>query len=138
MPVSSDNFKRTRSLLQDKNEQVVDINYLWKKKSIVKGSQAENDTYSRIYVSASNVERAPEEGCMKKIKLERSLKLRKEDLRSRDYNIISNVDDPERNWLESFGDQKVGIYDHFVPKIKKIHDEKSIISNRVTSEDIMN
>jgi len=38
MPVSSNDFKRTKSLLQTKMETVVDINESWKKKNIVQGS----------------------------------------------------------------------------------------------------
>ena len=44
----------------------------------------------RIYEPASNIERQPEDGCMKKILMERSLKLRREDLRSKTYNIMTN------------------------------------------------
>jgi hypothetical protein len=58
---------------------------------MVKGSSADLDTYERIFVPASNIERKAEEGCMKKIKIERSLKLRKEDLRRKDYNILSGM-----------------------------------------------
>jgi len=43
---------------------------------------------------------------MKKIKIERSLKLRQEDLRSRPYNVITNNQEPENNWINSFGGQK--------------------------------
>jgi hypothetical protein len=43
---------------------------------------------------------------MKKIKIERSLKLRQEDLRSRHFNVITNNQEPEKNWIDSFGGQK--------------------------------
>lgn len=103
MPISSDDHKRTKSLLQSKPETVIDIGDKWNKKQQVKGSQAELDTHKRIYVPASNIERAPEDGCMKKIKIERSLKLRREDFRNRNHNIITNNVEPEDIWLNSFG-----------------------------------
>jgi hypothetical protein len=54
-------------------------------------------------VPASNIERQPDDGCMKKIKIERSLKLRKEDFRNRTFNVITNNIEPEKNWIDSFG-----------------------------------
>jgi hypothetical protein len=41
---------------------------------------------------------------MKKILIERSLKLRKEDLRGKLTNVITNNQEIEENWLGSFGD----------------------------------
>ena len=90
-PVGTDTYKRTRSLLQSKPERVIDIDETWKNRNIVKGSQAELDTMKRLYVPASNIERQPEDGCMKKILIERSLKLRREDLRAKTFNITSNA-----------------------------------------------
>ena len=90
MPVSTDQYKRTTSLLNPDAETVVDISDKWKKKHTVKGSSSFNNTHERIYVPASNIERSPEDGCMKKILFERSLKLRKEDTRDKDYCIIRN------------------------------------------------
>jgi hypothetical protein len=55
---------------------------------------------------ASNVDRNEEDGCMKKIRIERSLKLRREDLRGRSYNLVSNSEMPEEDWLSSFGEQR--------------------------------
>lgn len=55
---------------------------------------------------ASNIERQPDEGCMKKIKIERSLKLNREDCRDKNFNVLSNTAKNEENWLNSFGDQK--------------------------------
>ena len=63
-------------------------------------------TYDRIYVPASNISRQPEDGCMKKIKLERSLKLRQEDLRKKNYNVLTNNQEPEQNWLDTLSNQK--------------------------------
>ena len=48
-------------------------------------------TYEKLFESVSNINREPEDGCMKKVRLERSLKLRKEDKRSVANDIISNV-----------------------------------------------
>ena len=76
----------------------------------MKGSQAELDTQKRLYEPASNIERQPEDGCMKKILIERSLKLRREDLRSKTFNITSNAQEAEDNWLNSFGGQKEQFY----------------------------
>ena len=82
MPISSETNKRTKSLLQNKPETIIDIGDKWNHKHIVQGSSAELDTQKRIYKHASNIDREPEDGChMKKIKIERSLKLRKEDIR---------------------------------------------------------
>jgi hypothetical protein len=44
MPVSSDDHKRTKSLLQQKDETVIDIADKWNNKHIVPGSIAELDT----------------------------------------------------------------------------------------------
>lgn len=96
--------KRTKSLLQTKPETVVDISDKWRKKAVVQGSQAELDTHKRILVPASNIERIPEDGCMKKIKIERSLKLRKEDFRNKTTNVLTNNNEPEKVWIDSFGD----------------------------------
>ena len=103
MPVGSESIKRTRSLLRSEPDKIVDISDNWKRIGMVKGSSADLNTHERINVPASNVDRNPDEGCMKKIKVERSLKLRKEDLRDRDYNILSNMKDREADWLDSFG-----------------------------------
>ena len=60
---------------------------------------------------------------MKKIKIERSLKLRKEDLRRRNYNILTNNIEPEDIWLNSFGKQKeADFYKTAMPKIESFHD----------------
>ena len=64
---------------------------------------------------ASNVDRTEEDGCMKKIRLERSLKLRREDLRGKSYNIITNKDQYESDWLNSFGAQKEALLDTYQP-----------------------
>jgi hypothetical protein len=82
MPLGSDLYKRnTASLYTDLPDKVVDISENWRKKFLVPNSQANLNTFERICASASNINREPEDGCMKKIKIERSLKLRKEDVR---------------------------------------------------------
>ena len=75
MPISSPQYKRTTSL-QKKPESVIDVADKWKSKGKVDIDITRHKTYDRIYVPASNISRQPEDGCMKKIKLERSLKLR--------------------------------------------------------------
>ena len=85
----------------------------------------ENSTFKRIFVAASNIERNAEDGCMKKIKIERSLKLRQEDTRGRSTDLISNTISQENSWLNSFGGQKDLYYDMFKPNIEKIHTEKA-------------
>lgn len=44
MPISSDDHKRTKSLLQQKEETVIDIADKWNNKHIVPGSIAELNT----------------------------------------------------------------------------------------------
>ena len=108
LPIGSETFKRNRSLLQQRPELVVDVSDKWKKRRQCKdvlGTQS-LDTYSRFVVPASNIDRNPEDGCMKKIKIERSLKLRREDCRGRSFNLLSNAEMTEENWLGSFGDQR--------------------------------
>lgn len=50
---------------------------------------------------------------MKKIRLERSMKLRQEDLRNRNTNLITNNEEDKNVWLNSFGEQKDKYYDKF-------------------------
>ena len=90
LSIGSEDFKRTTSLFGEKPEKLVDIHETWKNKGNVPGSQSSLDTYRRIYVPASNINRDPEDGCMKKIKIERSMKLDREDLRNRTVNLLTN------------------------------------------------
>ena len=95
MPVSSPAHKRTKSLLQNKPETIIDVADKWKtKKNNFDQTASEKlyhlDTKERFCYPASNVKREPEDGCMKKIKIERSLKLHQEDMRGRDTNLLSN------------------------------------------------
>lgn len=75
---------------------------------------------------------------MKKIKIERSLKLRQEDFRNRNFNVITNNQEPENNWIDSFGGQKQQLYDTIAPKVKDVHAETKIIARSITEEDRMN
>ena len=93
------------------------------------------DTHTRIYVPASNIERQPDDGCMKKIKIERSLKLRKEDFRSKTYNPVTNTGCEESQWINSFGGQKEQLYEKVQPKVEIIHTEKKNIASFMTCED---
>lgn len=86
------------------------------------------NSFERLFQPVSNVDRKPEDGCMKKIKLERSLKLRKEDIRDRNYNILSNNQRTETDWINSFGDQTNHYLTKFQEEFKSIHDEKHQIS----------
>jgi hypothetical protein len=61
-------------------------------------------THSRIFVAANNVDRKKQEGCMNKIKIERAIKLDKEDSRNRQFNIISGSRVDRKVWLNSMGD----------------------------------
>lgn len=88
-----------------KPETVIDLGEKWKYRHIVPGSIAELDTKKRIYKPASNIDRTPEDGCnLKKIKIERSMKLRKEDFRAKSTNMVTNNIEPEEVWHNSFGE----------------------------------
>ena len=79
-------------------EKVIDIHSSWKNKFLVPDSISSLDTYKRIYVPASNINRAAEDGCMKKILIERSMKLRQEDLRTKNTNVVTNNLEDEKTW----------------------------------------
>jgi hypothetical protein len=65
-------------------------------------------THERIFVAASNVERKKEEGCMAKIKIERTAKLAQEDRRGKTYNILTGATMDNKVWLNSMGNQSNG------------------------------
>ena len=96
-------MKRSTSLHNKTPEVIVDIADKWKRKAMPSKANDENRTFKRIFVAASNIERNAEDGCMKKIKIERSLKLRQEDTRGRSTDLISNTISQENSWLNSFG-----------------------------------
>jgi hypothetical protein len=136
MPIGSDTQKRKTSLLQAKPETVVDISDKWRNKKIISENPlCSINTYERLYVPASNIERKPEDGCMKKILIERSLKLRREDFRSKNYNVITNNVEQEGDWMNSFSNQKDEVLPKVAPIIEKFHSEKSHIANNLTIED---
>ena len=96
-------MKRSTSLHNKTPEVIVDIADKWKRKAMPSKANDENSTFKRIFVASSNIERNAEDGCMKKIKIERSLKLRQEDTRGRSTDLISNTISQENSWLNSFG-----------------------------------
>lgn len=64
----------------------------WKSKGVVKDStQQRFNTHERLFLPASNVERKKEDGCMNKLKIERSLKLREEDNKGKAFNILTGA-----------------------------------------------
>ena len=80
---------------------------VWKSKGTVRNSNIKAyNTHQRLFVPADNVERQPEDGCMKKIKIERSLKLRQEEFKNRPkYDIVNGTDQGDAAWIDSFGKQ---------------------------------
>lgn len=101
--MASENMKRSSSLhAKGQPDRVVEIADKWKSKKAMPGSH--KNTMQRIFEPASNVNRTKEEGCMNKIKIERSLKLRDEEMRGRKFNPVTGTSDKEE-WLGSFGSQ---------------------------------
>jgi len=93
-----------------KPEKVVHISETWKSKSPVKDCRFTNfDSHQRLFVPASNVNREKEDGCMNKLKIERSIKLRTEDFKNRkNYDIVSGAEVKDSAWINSFGGQASG------------------------------
>jgi len=81
----------------------VDIVDTWKSKALVPGSK--KDTHERMFVPASNVNRVKEDGCMNKIKIERSQKLVTEDCRGKKYDIINGSTKKDSDWMRGYGEQ---------------------------------
>ena len=96
------------------------------------------NTYDRFCQPASNVKRQPEDGCMKKLKIERSLKLRREDARGRETNLITHGDEPASTWLDCFGDQKKTHLEPVETSIERTHDVGANIARAYTKEDADN
>ena len=139
MPISSPSYKRTKSLLTNKVEKEVDVDNQWKKKGTVKDNKlCSLNTSERIFKPASNVDRNQEDGCMKKLKLERSLKLRKEDTRGRTHNILGNHIWKDNEWIDSFGDQKKKILPTMEPTVEITHDENKQIASAFSKKDEAN
>lgn len=106
MDMGSSQIKRFGSLFsKGKAEKVVEVSDVWKSKGQVRNSNIKSyNTHQRLFVPANNVERKAEDGCMKKIKIERSLKLRKEEFKNRPkYDLISGLDQGDDAWIDSFG-----------------------------------
>jgi len=104
MDVSGDQIKRTSSLHRKGDpDKVIEIVDTWKSKKQI--PEARKNSHERIFEPASNVNRQKEEGCMNKIKIERSVKLRDEEIRGRKFNILTGATDKE-SWKDCFGEQK--------------------------------
>lgn len=110
--VGSPTHKRTASLHHaDKSDTVVVYDSKWKSKAQVDPSICPprlQTTKERLFEPASNVERKAEEGCMKKIKIERTAKLDTEDRRGRNYNILNGSQYEPEIWVKSMGPQASG------------------------------
>lgn len=108
MDMGSPTIKRFGSLFsKGQAEKVVEVSDVWKSKGTVRNSGIKQyNTHQRLFQPADNVERKPEDGCMKKIKIERSLKLRQEDFKNRGkYDIVTGMDQGDAVWIDSFGKQ---------------------------------
>ena len=107
MPVGSTDYKRSVSLHHENTkDSIVVMHRDWKSKHQVpcevNPPRMEN-THSRIFVAANNVDRKKQDGCMNKIKIERAAKLDKEDTRS-NFNILSGAKPDKRVWVNAMGD----------------------------------
>ena len=108
MDVGSPKIKRFSSLYsKGAPEKIVAVNEKWKSKGPVRNNSIKHfNTHQRLFIPANNVERQKEEGCMNKIKIERSLKLREEDFKNRPrYDIVSGKEIKDSTWINSFGSQ---------------------------------
>jgi hypothetical protein len=83
----------------------VAIKDTWRSKGRVAIGAVTKNTFERLFVPANNVERKKEDGCMNKLKIERSLKLRQEENKGRSYNILSGSSLEDKVWIQAFGDQ---------------------------------
>lgn len=109
--IGSLDAKRSTTLHSKGNlEKVVNIAENWKAKSPVKDSRFHQfSSQQRIFEPASNVNREKEDGCMNKIKIERSMKLRQEDIKGRKrFDIVSGAEQPDEVWVKSFNGQTAG------------------------------
>ena len=109
--IGSNDAKRSTTLHSKGNlEKVVNIAENWKSKSPVKDSRFHSfSSHQRIFEPASNVNREKEDGCMNKIKIERSHKLRQEDFKGRKrFDIVSGAEQKDDVWIKSFGGQTAG------------------------------
>lgn len=81
-------------------EKVIDINDRWK----TKGRQQRNDSssFERIFVPG-NPTREKSDGDVTQINVERALKLRVEETKGKQFNIINGLS--ETQWIHAFGKQ---------------------------------
>ena len=106
--MGSPDIKRYSTLFsKGQAEKTVSVSDNWKSKGQVRNSSIKQfNTHQRLFVPADNVDRVPEDGCMKKIKLERSMKLRQEDFKNRSkYDIVSGQSQGDSAWINSFAKQ---------------------------------
>jgi hypothetical protein len=104
--LGSDYIKRSASLhSKGRPDKVVEVVDTWKSKGGVKDSRIKGfNSHQRLFVPADNVDRLKEDGCMNKIKIERSLKLAQEDKRDRKhYDIVSGKTNSNQEWIKAFG-----------------------------------
>lgn len=97
-------------------------------------------THQKLYMPVNDTDRKPEDGCcMKKVRLERTLKLRKEDMRDKDFNVLTNNVSPEENWLNTFGKDQKDVYLAPVSdSLSILHNEKSQIASCLSMDDLKN
>jgi hypothetical protein len=108
LDIGTNDYKRHTSMHRaGAPEKVVNIIDNWKtKKQVTDCPIANMPTHERIFVPANNVERKKEDGCMNKIKIERTLKLRQEDFKGRGkFNILTGAEQGDSGWIGSFGKQ---------------------------------
>ena len=108
MDVGSTKIKRFSSLYsKGAPEKIVSVDEKWKSKGPVRNNSIKYfNTHQRLFIPANNVDPEKEEGCMNKIKIERSLKLREEDFKNRPkYDIVSGRPSDDSAWINSFGKQ---------------------------------
>lgn len=105
LPVSSVDYKRVTSLHKEgKKDPVIILDSKWKSKAQVQPALCPprlQTTKERLFMPPSAVvSRAPtkEDGCMPKVKIERTLKLDQEDRRQKSFNIISGVTVESKQW----------------------------------------
>ena len=106
----------------------------WKSKGGVTDSRIKAfNSFQRIFEPANNVDRKQEDGCMKKIKIERSLKLKAEEVKNRNrYDIISGKTDTDQQWIKAFGDQAVQAKLVEKPKVASLDEMKSHWSKAIS------
>lgn len=75
---------------------------------------------------------------MNSTKVERSLKLRQEDFRSKPYNIIGNVQQEEGTWMKCFDNQLADLDVKVSDNISITHTEKKQIASNVNEVDRVN